>query len=253
VESQKLSIGTVLSRVFSLYTSESSVWVPVSALIIGLPAILSAVIEYNGGALLKLLALIVVFVAEFVFAGMVVELVASVEKGTTHPNAGGLIRSVMPVLGSLIVVSIVAGIAIGIGFILIIIPGLILLTIWAVFVPIIVLENPGGLKALSESRAMVRGNGWQVFGVIVILFLLVALIEGLIVGAAVAASLGLGIVVSVVVRVLTAPISSLAAAVMYFELKRAGGPSDQTEPFEPVDVPPAGVHEPPSDPFGKDY
>ena len=49
-------------------------------------------------------------------------------------------------LGQLILVGIVAGIGIVIGFVLIIVPGLILITIWSVVAPVIVLEHPGGLS-----------------------------------------------------------------------------------------------------------
>jgi len=244
----------VISRVVSIYSSQASVWVPVSVLIIGLPAIVAVVLEHKGGVFLSLIANLVVFVATFVFTGMVVEMVAAVQEGRTNPRAGELIRSVMPVLAPLIGVSIVAGIGITIGFVLLIIPGLILLTIWAVFVPVLVLENPSGLKSLSRSRDLVRGNGWQVFGVIVLVDFVLALVVGIIVGAIAVASLGAGIVVGVVVHVLLAPVGALAAAVMYFELKRIAGPRASSEPLEPVDVPPAGVHDPfEAGPADRDY
>jgi len=251
VEQEKLSIGTVISRVVSIYSSQASVWVPVSVLIIGLPAIVAVVLEHKGGVFLSLLANLVVFVATFIFTGMVVEMVAAVQEGRTNPRAAELIRSVMPVLAPLIGVSIVAGIGITVGFLLIIIPGLILLTIWAVFVPVLVLENPGGLKSLSRSRDLVRGHGWQVFGVIVIVDFVLALVVGIIVGAIAVASLGAGIVVGVVVHVLIAPVGALAAAVMYFELKRIGGPRVASEPLEPIDVPPGGIPDPA--PADRDY
>ncbi len=101
---------------------------------------------------------------------MVVELVADVQDGRRDARAGQLLRAVTPVIGQLILVGLVAGVGVVIGFILLIIPGLILLTIWAVSAPVVVLERPPGLKALGRSRELVRGNGWQVFGVILVLF-----------------------------------------------------------------------------------
>ena len=58
-----------------------------------------------------------------------------------------------------------------IGFMLLIVPGLILLTIWSVAAPVIVLS--ARRWALRRSRELVRGNGWPVFGVILILLVLV--------------------------------------------------------------------------------
>src|SRR5258707_3650383 len=100
---------------------------------------------------------------------MVVQLVADVEDGRRDATPGQLLRSVAPVLGSLVLVAVVAGILIVIGFVLIIVPGLILLTIWSVAVPAVVIERPPGLAALGRSRELVRGNGWQGFGGILVL------------------------------------------------------------------------------------
>jgi hypothetical protein len=86
---------------------------------------------------------------------------------------------------------------------------------------VIVLERPPGLAALSRSRELVRGNGWQVFAVILVLFVLVVVFADVLVVAAESAGTGVGIVVRVIVGVLTTPISALAAAVLYFELRGA--------------------------------
>ena len=76
-------------------------------------------------------------------------------------------------------ISILFAIGVGIGFVLIIIPGLILLTIWSVVVPVEVLEHRGILGSFGRSRELVRGNGWNVFGVIVIVWVLVFVISEL--------------------------------------------------------------------------
>jgi Membrane domain of glycerophosphoryl diester phosphodiesterase len=57
--------------------------------------------------------------------------------------------------------------------VLLIVPGLILLTWWIVIIPVIVLEERSAGEAFSRSRELVRGHGWNVFGVIVLTILLV--------------------------------------------------------------------------------
>ena len=64
----------------------------------------------------------------------------------------------MPALGSLIVFAILSGIAVGIGFILLIIPGLYLMTIWSVGAPAIVAERRGALEAFGRSHDLVRAT-----------------------------------------------------------------------------------------------
>jgi hypothetical protein len=85
----------------------------------------------------------------------------------------------------------------------------------------VVLERPGGLRALGRSRELVRGNGWQVFGVILILVIGVGVLGAVIETIADSAGTGVGLVARVIVGILAAPISALAAAVLYFDLRAA--------------------------------
>jgi hypothetical protein len=87
--------------------------------------------------------------------------------------------------------------------------------------PVVVLERPPGLGALRRSRELVRGSGWQVFAVILVLDIAAVVGASALQIAAESAGSGVGIVVRVVTGVLTAPLSALAAAVLYFELRRA--------------------------------
>jgi hypothetical protein len=85
--------------------------------------------------------------------------------------------------------------------------------------------------ALSRSRELVRGNGWQVFGVIFVLFFLVLFVSSGIEIAADSAGTAAGLVARVVVGVLSAPLSALAAAVLYFELQKARMPAAAESAF----------------------
>lgn len=84
-----------------------------------------------------------------------VELVRDVQDGRLDASVGDLMRSVLPVLGPLIAAGILAGIGIAVGFVLLIVPGLFLLTIWAV----IVIERRGISDAFGRSRQLVKDQG----------------------------------------------------------------------------------------------
>jgi len=88
---------------------------------------------------------------------------------------------------------------------------------------VVVIENPGVFPALRRSRLLVRGNGLQVFAVILILVVLVGAAGNIIDALAASAGTGVGIVARVIVGVLSAPLSALAAAVLYFELRARSG------------------------------
>jgi hypothetical protein len=137
-----------------------------------------------------------------------------------------LISAAMPALGALIVYSVLSSIAITIGFFLLIIPGLILMTIWSVGAPAIVAEGRGPVEAFGRSYELVRGQTWTVFGVLVVVFLilLAAFIIVGIIGAAIGGIVGAA-VVSVLVMLLYMPVVALVSSTLFFDL---GGGANST-------------------------
>ena len=133
----------------------------------------------------------------------------------------------------LILAGLLVGIIVAIGFVLLIVPGLIALTIFAVVAPVIVLERKGVVGALGRSRELVKGNGMQVFGVIVVIFLMTFVVGAIIGGIGGAAGTGGRIVAEVIASTLTAPLGALAAAVLYFELRRIKGDAPAAAPPAP--------------------
>jgi hypothetical protein len=239
----KVDVGAVIRRTFEIYVDQASVLMPAAAVVFVVSGIFGILLIVASPAL-AILAFVVSLIASTLFTGMIVELVADIQDGKRDASPGQLLRSASPVLGQLILVGILAGIGIVIGFILVIIPGLILITIWSVAAPVVVLERPGAVRALGRSRELVRGNGWNVFGVILLLVVLVGALSGAIDAVASSAGAGVGLVVRVVVGILTAPISSLAAAVLYFDLRGStagAGPEapDLSGPFQAGGFPPA--------------
>ena len=132
---------------------------------------------------------------------------------------------------TLILVGLVVGICVVFGLILLIIPGLIILTMWSVASPVVVVEDTGVFDALGRSRELVRGNGWQVFGVIASVFAII-LVVSIVIGSigAIGDSFVLIFLVQLLLNVALAPIFALAAAVLYFALRSAHGQPVLTDP-----------------------
>ena len=249
-----LDIGAVLSRIAEIYGNYIGPLV-LSAIVVFLPiAVIAAIVAGSAGG--ALLVLVLSIVATLWYTGVVVRLVQDVQDGHLDASVGQLFTSVTPVLVPLFGLGIVAGIAIGIGFLFFIIPGLILLTIWAVAAPVLVLERAGVFASLGRSRELVRGNGWQVFGVIVAIFA-IEIVIGLVISAigAIGDSAALRFIVQLIVNVLLAPVSALAASTIYFALREARGegaaPAAFAAPVAPPG-PPAPPTAPPVAPSGTD-
>ncbi|HEY6549603.1 MAG TPA: YciC family protein [Solirubrobacterales bacterium] len=235
---QKLDVGGTLSQIFSTYGAQAGVLLPVAFALFVVVAVVNAIIA--GSFILFPLGLAVSVVAATLYQGMVVGLVRDVQDGRRDSSVQDLIDAAWPVVLPLIGVGILAGIAIGIGFLLLVVPGLILLTIWSVIAPVIVVERKGVIDSFGRSRELVRGNGWQVFGVIFVVFIITAIASLVLgaIGASVSDSLGMQIVVNLIASTLTAPIAALAAATIYFRLLAIKG--DAVAPgTPPPPAPPA--------------
>jgi hypothetical protein len=74
------------------------------------------------------------------------------------------LSSIVPV----IIGSILLSLAVGIGFVLIFVPGLILLIMWWVYIPAIVVESKGMIEAFGRSRELTRGRRWHILGIALI-------------------------------------------------------------------------------------
>jgi hypothetical protein len=176
-----------------------------------------------------ILALVIGVIAAFLLQAALVTAVNDIRDGRVDLSFGDTLRAAQPFIGRVAIASILAGIAIAIGFVLLIAPGLYLLTIWCVLVPVIVLENVSIGAAFDRSRRLVRGYGWPVFGTLVLVFLL--LIAANLVITLVLAALPRDVenfIASLVSGTLVAPYLALVITLGYFRLLAArsapGGP-----------------------------
>jgi hypothetical protein len=79
------------------------------------------------------------------------------------------------------------------------------LTIFSCVAPAIVVERKGVFDAMKRSRELVEGNGFRVFGVIVIVFLITAVLSSLISGLGAAGGDAGAIIARIIASTLTAP------------------------------------------------
>lgn len=132
----------------------------------------------------------------------------------------------------LILLGILLGLGVMLGFILLIVPGIILAVRWAVAAPAVVIEGLGPTTAMGRSAELSKGSRWAIFGLFLLYILLSIAIQFgamMIIGVSalepevVTGLEGMGLIVGIVTAVSTAIvtlISSVGAAAIYFELRR---------------------------------
>src|SRR3954467_7729579 len=236
-----VDVGGVLQRVFAIYREQFGLLIPAALVIFAPIAIINGLILSSGLVVAFLLTAIIGVIGTFLFQGMVVEAARDILDGRRDHDVGSLIGAAAPFIAPLAAAGILASIAIGIGFILLIVPGLFLLTIWAVLAPVIVLERAGVFDSFGRSQALVKGYGWPVFGVLICLFIIQAILSAILNGIvhAILSNIVGYVIGELISRTLIAPLSALAAAVLYFELKRVRG--EPVPGQEAATIPQAGA------------
>jgi hypothetical protein len=222
-----------LSRAFDIYGKRLGLLIGMAA-VVYIPAGIIRAVLGQSGLIGSLVATVVSLVAAALYTGAVVRVVQAEDGGSEPGSIGEVFGSVKDRIWPLIWVGIVAGIAMVIGLILFVIPFLILMTIWAVFEPVIVVENKS-FDALGRSRELVKGNGWNVFGIIIcatLVLLAIGILAG-IVGGIIGGVVGLAIA-EIIFSVLLVPIAGLIHAVLYFMLAGSSAASEGGAPAPPA-------------------
>jgi hypothetical protein len=162
----------VLSEAWDFYKRHWRHLLPIAFVVYLAVALVSlllvAVLTWLGA----LIAVVISLIATFWVQGALVKAVDDVRDGRADMTLGETFQAVRPQLSSIVVAGILAGLAIAVGLLLLIVPGLVLLTWWILIIPVIVLERSRAGEAFTRSRELVRGHGWSVFGVIVLTILL---------------------------------------------------------------------------------
>ena len=80
---------------------------------------------------------------------------------------------------ALLWVTILYFLAVGFGFLLLVIPGIWLSIAFALCFPIVLVERVGGPKALGRSAGLVRGRWWATFAALMVGFILASILSGI--------------------------------------------------------------------------
>ena len=225
-------VGDILNAAFDLYKQHWQHLIGVALAFYIVASSITLVLAIFLGQWGALVGAIILLIGIFWLTGALVEAVADIRDGRSDLGVSETFSKVWPRVWPLLGASILAGLGIAFGLLLLIVPGLILLTWWALIPPSIVLEDRGVFESFGRSRELVRGHGWNVFGVLIITYLLSAVISGVIraiftplpdyVGTYIGDVIGGSIV---------APFSALAITLMYFRL--SGNETPATPPAEP--------------------
>lgn len=148
-------------------------------------------------------------------------------------SATDAIRNAALRFGALFLISLVSGLAIVIGLVLLLVPGLYLATGWLAAIPLMMLEQTTATEALKRSHALSSGSRWRLLGVMALMTALVA--GGFLLSISVMSAISLASSIETATRVgafIVQPVFALAVRIMitsvttatYLELRRQSSP-----------------------------
>jgi len=160
------------------------------------------------------------------------------EKSSIGQSLSVAIKNLVP----LIVIAVLALLAVLLGFVLLIVPGLILALMWFVVVPVRVIEGTGITKTFGRSRALTKGYRGRIF-LLLLAYLLLAIVAGMVIALLAAGTMMpkpgnfniTYIALSWLLRVVLGSITAAGVASIYYELrlvKEGVGAQQMAEAFD---------------------
>jgi hypothetical protein len=221
----------VIREAWGLYKAHWRHFLPIAFVVyVGIAiigALLTVLLSWFGAILGALISLVGVFWVQ----GALATAVEDVRDGRADFSLGETFNRVRPQLGAILVAGVLAAIGIFFGLLLLIVPGLVLLTWWILIIPVVALERTTAGAAFGRSRELVRGYGWNVFGVIVLTILVLLAFEIVIAIALSPFTDWLQDFLSGVVSgTLTAPFAALVWTLLYFRLRQAKSAPEAAPP-----------------------
>jgi hypothetical protein len=219
-------IGEVLADAWRIYQRLIRRSIMVAGLIFAVVGLADALSERTNTTLTRLVALGLGLVGGLLVQGALVEVVRDLHEGREVRSIGAVYASTRGRLGTLLGVSILYGIGVVIGLVLLLVPGLIAAARWSLVVPLVVVEGLGWREAFARSSALVKGQTGRV--------LVVNLISNLLSGIASVALAGIFIwfprffgawIGGAIAGAIVVPFGAHVLTVLYYKL---------TEPERPV-------------------
>ena len=177
-----LSTGELLDRVFSLYRAHFALFVGIVALphliTLALQLFVGLRISSPGFGISAMLGTflwgMILSVAALVVgaASQAATVVAVSQVYLDRPTSvGDAYSRVKGRIGIVLLLTFLMGLAIGVGFLFLIVPGILLALMWSLAIPVAVLEDKGIGDSMSRSAELTKGHRFRIF-VIWLLFII---------------------------------------------------------------------------------
>jgi hypothetical protein len=172
-----VTVSEVLSDALAVYRRLLRRSVVVAGLIFAVVALGDALAARHATVWTGLVSLCLGLIGGLLVQGALVDVVRDLHEGRRPVSVGDLYERTRGRLGTLVATSLLYGLGVGIGLLLLIVPGLVAAARWALIVPLVVIEGRGPRDAFARSSELVRGQTGRVLALIAISTLITAVVS----------------------------------------------------------------------------
>jgi hypothetical protein len=253
--SRELSVGEIITETFMMYSENFTQYLipfliagaitglltTAMSLLIIVPAVLPAtatpeqILNWLPGFILAVLALtfvtvVISWIVSYMAQGISTKFASdTLEKG--QANLPVSFNFTASKLLSLLGVSIITGLLIFVGFIALVVPGIILVLMFSLVVPTIIIEDPGALESLARSRLLVSQRWLKTFGLLLLLYIIIGIVS--LIAYFLSGPFGpWHTFVSSIISAFIAPILPIGLTLYYYSMIARTTPKQQLQPTQ---------------------
>jgi hypothetical protein len=210
--------GEIWSEAFRIYRENAANLLLIVAVVVVPLTLVSAVVVQAGVTIVGLL----VGAAIGIIIWAVLQ--AAILRGAAQATIGDTVdieasyRWGLARFGSVLLVALLVGIVVAVGFLLLIIPGFIFLVFLSVSEPALIVENRRGTEAMSRSWNLVRGHFWHALVVILVAAIITGVIQGIL-SAIGGDNWFVAWIFTAIAQIITAPFTALVTVLLYLDLR----------------------------------
>jgi hypothetical protein len=229
----QLDMGRVIQDLFAVLGRNFVTFLVLAVILVGVPGLLAGYLQMSllrQGHLFDLWVTLAGFLpglGALILQGTIIYGTVTDMNGRPASLADSLsigLRSFLPLLG----IGILFGLAVILGCVLLIVPGLMIAMAWCVAVPSYVVEHPPLLESFSRSAQLTRGNRWRIFALFILYFVVLIIVEAVFGVFSTVSRLAAGGTIPMMQALVLTPLIAIAngligatgAAVLYVELRR---------------------------------
>ena len=211
----RTTVGEILRESLGVYKGHFGLFVSLAAVIYVPYYMVLSIVRLESSLSVMVGMIVTGIVAQSLVTAMMIWVIVRVSLGREVGFVSALGVLALSLVVRILGTALLVGVGVSVGFLLLIVPGLVLLVWFSLANQVVVVEGAAYFEALRRSMEVVRGSWWRVLYVLLVLMLInlaMVMLCGALFGEAAGA-------ISQILGILFVPLWSIALTLLYLDLR----------------------------------